>query len=293
MGSSGVSGEQIATAAKKYIGVPYVWGGTDPRKGMDCSGFVQRVFGDVGIDLPRVVSTQMKHGTPVASMAQAKVGDLLISHGGKHIAIYLGGGKAIDAPMPGKSIQVRDAWEMRSNLYAIRRIVPDAAIPSVTAAKATAATGPATAKLDASQRRYAQIIVDEVHARGLPVQAAVNAVSTALQESSLRMYWNPKVPGSRELAPDASARGSDGYSVGLFQQQVHGNNFSWGTVADAMDPRVSTRMFLDRLTKVPGWQSMSVAAADQAVQRSAFPQAYAKWEQTARQIVSELSTSGA
>ncbi len=303
VGSSGVSGEQIAAAAKKYVGVPYVWGGTDPRKGMDCSGFVQRVFGDVGIDLPRVVSTQMKHGTPVASMAQAKVGDLLISHGGKHISIYLGDGKAIDAPMPGKTIQVRDAWEMRSNLYAIRRIVPDAAAtPGVGAVRATAATaptaataatGPATAKLDASQRRYAQIIVDEVRARGLPAQAAVNAVSTALQESSLRMYWNPKVPGSRELTPDASARGSDGYSVGLFQQQVHGNHFSWGTVADAMDPRVSTRMFLDRLTKVPGWQNMSVASADQAVQRSAFPNAYAKWEHTARQIVSELSKSAA
>lgn len=293
-GSTGVSGSDIAAAAKKYVGVPYVWGGTDPRKGMDCSGFVQRVFGDVGIDLPRVVSQQMKHGTPVASMAQAKAGDLLISHGGKHIAIYLGEGKAIDAPMPGKTIQVRDAWEMRSNLYAIRRIVPEggaSAAAAVSAAGATAASGPATAKLDASQRRYAQIIVDEVRAKGLPAQAAVNAISTALQESSLRMYWNPKVPGSRELAPDASARGTDGYSVGLFQQQVHGNHFSWGTVAEAMDPRASTRMFLDRLIKVPGWQSMSVAAADQAVQRSAFPHAYAKWEHTARQIVSELGRS--
>ncbi|WP_156023150.1 C40 family peptidase [Terracoccus sp. 273MFTsu3.1] len=286
----GVSGEQVATAAKRYVGVPYVWGGTDPAKGMDCSGFVQRVFKDVGIELPRVVSQQMKHGTPVASMGQARVGDLLISHGGGHIAIYLGGGKAIDAPMPGRTIQVRDAWELRGNLTAIRRIVPETSGVAAAGASAVsaAAVGPATARLDASQRHYAQVIVDEVRARGLPAQAAVNAISTALQESSLRMYWNPKVPGSRELAPDVSARGTDGYSVGLYQQQVHGDRFSWGTVADAMDPRRSTRMFLDRLTAIPGWQTMSVSAADQAVQRSAYPHAYAKWEGTARQVVAEL-----
>lgn len=286
---SGLSGDRVAAAAKRYVGVPYVWGGTDPATGMDCSGFVQRVFKDVGVALPRVVSQQMKLGTPVASMAQARVGDLLISHGSGHISIYLGDGKAIDAPMPGRTIQVRDAWELRGNLTAIRRIVPEAAAaPGPAVPASAAAVGPVTARLDPSQRRYAQVIVDEVRARGLPARAAVNAVSTALQESSLRMYWNPKVPGSRELAPAGAPRGTDGYSVGLFQQQVHGTRFSWGTVADAMDPRTSTRMFLDRLTALPGWQTMSVAAADQAVQRSAYPDAYAKWESTARGIVSEL-----
>ncbi|GAA2483424.1 C40 family peptidase [Terrabacter carboxydivorans] len=295
-GSSGpgLTGDQVAAAAKRYVGVPYVWGGTDPARGMDCSGFVQRVFKDVGVALPRVVSQQMKLGTPVASMAQARVGDLLISHGSGHISIYLGDGKAIDAPMPGRTIQVRDAWELRGNLTAIRRIVPEAAAaPGIAVPASAAAVGPATARLDPSQRRYAQVIVDEVRARGLPARAAVNAVSTALQESSLRMYWNPKVPGSRELAPAGAPRGTDGYSVGLFQQQVHGTRFSWGTVADAMDPRTSTRMFLDRLTALPGWQTMSVAAADQAVQRSAYPDAYAKWESTARGIVSELYGTGA
>lgn len=279
----GVTGEQVAAAAQRYVGVPYVWGGTDPSTGMDCSGFVQRVHADLGIDLPRVVRDQMTKGTPVASLAEARPGDLLVSHGGDHIAIYLGGGKAIDAPRPGQTIQVRDAWETDSNLTAIRRIVPD----RVTGAAGAAPVG-AVATLDATQRRYAQVIVDEVRARGLPAQAAVNAISTALQESSLRMYWNPKVPGSEALAPDRSAVGTDGYSVGLFQQQVNGSRFSWGTVADAMDPRTSTRMFLDRLTAIPGWQTMPVAAADQAVQRSAHPDAYAKWETTARQIVAEM-----
>lgn len=119
-----VSGDAVVAAAKKYIGVPYIWGGTNPAVGMDCSGFVQRVFKDLGVELPRVVSDQMQKGTPVASLADAKPGDLLVSYGGEHISIYLGNGKAIDAPVPGQTIQIRDAWEKYSNLTSIRRIVP-------------------------------------------------------------------------------------------------------------------------------------------------------------------------
>ena len=118
------TGNDVVAVAKKYIGVPYVWGGTNPATGMDCSGFTQRVFKDLGVELPRVVSDQMRQGTPVASLAEAKPGDLLVSFGGNHISIYLGNGKAIDAPVPGKTIQIRDAWEQQSNLTSIRRIVP-------------------------------------------------------------------------------------------------------------------------------------------------------------------------
>ncbi|MBB6404485.1 C40 family peptidase [Arthrobacter sp. AZCC_0090] len=122
--ATGVTGDAVVADAKKYVGVPYVWGATNPAVGMDCSGFVQRVFKDLGVDLPRVVSDQMRQGTPVATLAQAKPGDLLVSFGGEHISIYLGNGKAIDAPVPGQTIQIRDAWEQQSNLTAIRRIVP-------------------------------------------------------------------------------------------------------------------------------------------------------------------------
>ena len=118
------TGNDVVAMAKKYIGVPYVWGGTNPATGMDCSGFTQRVFKDLGVEIPRVVSDQMRQGTPVASLAEAKPGDLLVSFGGDHISIYLGNGKAIDAPVPGKTIQIRDAWEQHSNLTSIRRIVP-------------------------------------------------------------------------------------------------------------------------------------------------------------------------
>jgi cell wall-associated NlpC family hydrolase len=129
--ATGTAAELIA-ATEKYVGLPYVWGGNDASVGLDCSSFVQHAFRDIGIDLPRVTWDQMKEGTPVASMAEAKPGDLLFSFDGGHVSIYLGNGKAIDAPQPGDTIKVRDAWENDSNITTIRRILPDE--PTVQAA---------------------------------------------------------------------------------------------------------------------------------------------------------------
>lgn len=160
------------------------------------------------------------------------------------------------------------------------------------AAGAVKLGGKTTVSLNDSQKNYAQYIINRVAARNMPKKAAVVALATAYQESKFRMYWNPKVPGSEDLAPDSSAEGTDGYSVGLFQQQVHGTAYSWGTVRDAMDPSKSTDMFLDRLAKVAGWESMAVAEAAQKVQVSAFPDAYADWETMATKLVSDLLPTG-
>lgn len=143
------TGADFVESAKKYIGVPYVWGGEDAT-GMDCSGFVQRAFADMGIDMPRLARAQMDVGTPVASFAEARPGDLISSFNGDHISIYLGNGKAIDAPVPGKTIQIRDAWEMDSNLEKIVRILPSA--ESVPPAGTGAAPDAAVADLVAAAR---------------------------------------------------------------------------------------------------------------------------------------------
>ena len=147
-GAATGSAAELIAATEKYVGLPYVWGGNDASVGLDCSSFVQHAFRDVGIDLPRVTWDQMKQGTPVASMADAKPGDLLFSFDGGHVSIYLGNGKAIDAPQPGDTIKVRDAWENDSNITTIRRILPDE--PTVqaaggvgTATGAVAGSGPA------------------------------------------------------------------------------------------------------------------------------------------------------
>lgn len=130
-GASGVAGTagsaadgKVLDAVQKYLGLPYIWGGNDPAQGLDCSSFVQNVYKDLGYTLPRVTWDQMNAGTQVASLAQAQPGDLLFSHDGGHVAIYLGNGKVVDAPQPGQTIQIRDAWETDANLTTIRRILP-------------------------------------------------------------------------------------------------------------------------------------------------------------------------
>ncbi|QIK84566.1 C40 family peptidase [Sanguibacter sp. HDW7] len=101
-------GELIVRTAKRYIGTPYRYGGTTPR-GFDCSGFTSYVYKKAGVaKLPRSSSAQRGSGKVVARK-NARPGDLIWTRG--HVAIYVGNGKQIDAPRPGKSIKVRDIWQ--------------------------------------------------------------------------------------------------------------------------------------------------------------------------------------
>lgn len=87
----------VTEVGKKYIGTPYKWGGSDPKTGLDCSGFTCRVFKEQGISLPRTAAEQFKKGRPVA-IGDAQPGDLLFFRGtyGKdpkavtHVGIYVG-----------------------------------------------------------------------------------------------------------------------------------------------------------------------------------------------------------
>jgi cell wall-associated NlpC family hydrolase len=139
--TSGATGPSLVAAAQKYIGTPYVWGGESLSEGgLDCSGLVQRSLADIGVTgIPRTAREQMTLGTAVPNLDQALPGDLLVFNGGSHIAIYVGDGKMIDAPKPGKHVSVRDVYETPS---AIRRVLPqETATPAsnrVTAATATA-----------------------------------------------------------------------------------------------------------------------------------------------------------
>lgn len=123
------TGNDVAAAAKKYLGVPYVFGGED-GSGMDCSGLVQRVYADLGIDMPRLVSGQMKVGTEVASLAEAQPGDLIVTGGGDHILIYAGDNKVIHAPYEGRTVSLVDAYMSESDITTIRRIIPTGAAPA-------------------------------------------------------------------------------------------------------------------------------------------------------------------
>ncbi|GAA3291224.1 C40 family peptidase [Arthrobacter citreus] len=151
-GTGTAAAGKVLDAVQKYLGLPYVWGGNDPAVGLDCSSFVQNVYKDLGYSLPRVTWDQMNSGTKVDSMAQAQPGDLLISHDGGHVAIYLGNGKAVDAPQPGQTIQIRDAWETDANLTTIRRILPtEAPASAATSAAVSDAVSDAVAAARAAQ----------------------------------------------------------------------------------------------------------------------------------------------
>jgi hypothetical protein len=129
--SSGATASESAVVAEaqKYLGVPYLWGGTDPTKGLDCSGFTQLVFGNLGIELPRTSSQQATSGRAVASLAEARPGDLVFFDnsssraGVDHVGIYLGNGRMMAAPQAGESVKVQDV----GTPTVIRRVLPEQA----------------------------------------------------------------------------------------------------------------------------------------------------------------------
>ncbi|TFC93853.1 NlpC/P60 family protein [Cryobacterium breve] len=124
------TGADVVAGAEKYLGVPYVFGGED-ASGMDCSGLVQTVYAELGIDVPRLVSGQMKIGTEVGSLAEARPGDLIVTGGGDHILIYAGNNKVIHAPYEGRTVSLVEAYMDDSEITTIRRVIPDA--PAATA----------------------------------------------------------------------------------------------------------------------------------------------------------------
>lgn len=144
-GSSTASASESAVVAEaqKYLGVPYLWGGTDPAKGLDCSGFTQLVYGKLGIDLPRVSSQQATAGRSVASMDDARPGDMLFYDydparpGIDHVGIFIGNGKMVAAPQPGESVKIQDVGKPT----VIRRVLPEQTTTLAGASSGSALAG--------------------------------------------------------------------------------------------------------------------------------------------------------
>lgn len=124
---------QVVDEARKYLGIPYVWGGTDPEKGLDCSGLVQLVYRNLGVELPRVSRDQAQAGTAVPSLDEARPGDL-VAFGSPvhHIGIYIGDNKMIEAPRPGLEVRVSELTETPT---AIRRVIPEGGVGDAAAAR--------------------------------------------------------------------------------------------------------------------------------------------------------------
>ncbi len=121
----GVSDTRVSLVsfAKKFVGNPYVWGGTSLEHGADCSGFVMSVFKNYGISLPHSSRAQAGCGTGI-SLSEAKPGDLVFYGNGStinHVAIYIGGGQVVHASSARTGIKISNAT-YRTPL-AVRRIM--------------------------------------------------------------------------------------------------------------------------------------------------------------------------
>jgi cell wall-associated NlpC family hydrolase len=143
------------------------------------------------------------------------------------------------------------------------------------------AEGAGAPALDVHQMQNAAEILQVAQNRNLPGQAALIAIATAMQESSLRNLDH-----------------GDSDSVGLFQQRP---SQGWGQAPDGasdhrtprqrlMDPVYAANSFYTALLAVDGWQQLSLTAAAQTVQRSAHPAAYARWQPLAEHALAQLST---
>jgi murein DD-endopeptidase MepM/ murein hydrolase activator NlpD len=136
---------------------------------------------------------------------------------------------------------------------------------------------PKVAEYGVAQIRHAAIIINVGSDLNLPPRAWVIAIATAMQESRLN-----------NLGHLGAANDHD--SLGLFQQRP---SAGWGTSAQVQDPVYASRKFYEKLQTVKGWERMSLTRAAQRVQRSAYPNAYAKHENLATQIVNLLANGAA
>jgi cell wall-associated NlpC family hydrolase len=119
-------GASIVSNALRYLGVPYVWGGASPR-GFDCSGFVQYVYGTLGIHIPRTADVQWAAGRPIAG--DPMPGDLVFfqtyDYGASHVGIYLGDGKFVNSIGDNVHITSFASGYFRSRYLGARRFLPD------------------------------------------------------------------------------------------------------------------------------------------------------------------------
>ncbi|WP_433529670.1 hypothetical protein ACQPYA_25890 [Micromonospora sp. CA-263727] len=135
----------------------------------------------------------------------------------------------------------------------------------------------AQSKIDLNDEQVsnAKAIIAATKKAGLPERAAVVSIATSLQESKLENLGHL---GDR----------NDHDSLGLFQQRP---SSGWGSAEQITDPEYSTLAFLKGLKQVDGWQDLPLTEAAQTVQVSAYPDAYAQWEQQAADLVAQYWNS--
>ena len=112
------NGQAVVDYARQGVGNPYVWGGTSLTNGADCSGFVQSVYANFGVSMPRTSSAMRSAGTEV-SYSEAVPGDVICYEG--HVGIYIGNGQIVNAIDEAHGIGVSSATY--TNIITVRRLL--------------------------------------------------------------------------------------------------------------------------------------------------------------------------
>jgi len=119
----GMLGPQAVAIAKRYLGIPYVWGGATPTGGFDCSGLTMYVYRQLGISLDHYAAWQFLEGERIAP-EQLQPGDLVFFHpqadGPGHVGIYVGDGKMLHAPHTGDVVRISSIQGRSGYLGAVR-----------------------------------------------------------------------------------------------------------------------------------------------------------------------------
>lgn len=112
------TGSSVASFALKFVGNPYVYGGSSLTNGTDCSGFVMSVYRNFGVSLPHSSGGDRSVGRDVGGIANAQAGDIVCYSG--HVGIYIGGGQIVHASTPSSGIKVSNANYRQ--ILAVRRV---------------------------------------------------------------------------------------------------------------------------------------------------------------------------
>ena len=118
--TTGVSGSAVVAFANQYVGYPYVWGGTDPNTGADCSGFVYYVLRNFGINYGRLTSYGWRSVGQEVSVNNMQPGDIVCYAG--HVAIYAGGGRIVEAQSTSAGI-TNNRSVYCHNIITVRRVL--------------------------------------------------------------------------------------------------------------------------------------------------------------------------
>lgn len=197
-----------------------------------------------------------------------------------------------DEPAPAEAVATTEQETAETTAPATTEATEEAATEEATEAPATEAApepeaepaGPVdidVSDLDDEQEANAVTIIEAGKEAGFDERGWAVALATAMQEAKMYNAASEAVPESFQYT-DSDVTYSDHDSVGIFQQRT---SMGWGTVEELMDVSTSASKFYGTLDDIDGWQDMSIASAAQAVQVSAFPDAYAQWEGLAEDVI--------